>query len=88
MLSKDKKDDKGNACNCQVLIREKCPLRGECNKKYVVCKATTPTPDPHFYISVTKDFKPTWLVHKQTFKNKDNKKATGLSAFVWERAYD
>ena len=68
--------------------RENCPLRGKCNQKNVVYKATTPAPDPHFYIGVTEDFKPRWQVHKQTFKNSELKKATALSAFVWEKGLE
>ena len=85
VLNKDKKSSKEKACTCQVSKRENCPLRGKCNQKNVVYKATTPEPDPHFYIGVTEDFKPRWQVHKQTFKNSELKKATALSAFVWEK---
>ena len=39
-------------------------------------------------LGVTEDFKPRWQVHKQTFKNSELKKATALSAFVWEKGLD
>ena len=53
ILSKDKKSDIEKACNCQVSKRENFPLRGKCNQKNVVYKATTPAQDPHFYNGVT-----------------------------------
>ena len=85
ILSKSKKDDTRKACNCQASKRDKCPLNGKCQQRNVIYKATTPNPDPHFYIGVTEDFKPRWHTHKQSFKNIELKKATCLSTFVWEK---
>ena len=85
VLSKNKKDDNRKECNCQTSKREKCPLRGKCQQRNVIYKATTPDPDPHFYIGVTEHFKPRWHTHKQSFKNEELKKATCLSTYVWEK---
>ena len=71
-------------CNCQKSKRDKCPLRGHCNRKNVVYKATTPGPNPHIYVGVTENFKARWHVHKQSFKNSEYKDATALSTYVWE----
>ena len=75
-------------CNCQKSKRDKCPLRGHCNRKNVVYKATTPGPNPHIYVGVTENFKARWHVHKQSFKNSEYKDATALSAYVWEEKLD
>ena len=85
ILSKAKGKKNGKDCNCQASKRESCPLRGKCNQKNVIYKATTPEPDSHFYVGVTEDFKHRWQVHKQSFKNEELKKATTLSSFVWEK---
>ena len=73
-------------CNCQTSKKDNCPLRGHCNQTNVIYKATTPAPNPHFYVGVTENFKARWGTHKQTFKKPDLKNATGLSTFVWDHS--
>ena len=85
LQKRKRKTAKDKKCNCQTSKRDKCPLKGHCNQTNVVYKATTPAPDPHFYIGVTENFKIRWGTHKQSFKKADLKNSTGLSTFVWER---
>ena len=69
-------------CNCQASKREKCPLRGKCQQRNVVYKATLP---PTQMPRVTEHFKPCLHTHKQSFRNEELKKATCLSTYVWEK---
>ena len=71
-------------CNCRASKRESCPLNGQCNRSNVIYKATTPGPDPHFYIGVTENFKARWHQHKQSFKKEELMNVTALSTYVWD----
>ena len=46
---KRRQSETNKKCNCQKSKREKCPLRGHCNRRNVVYKATTPGPNPQIY---------------------------------------
>ena len=81
---KQRHTENNKKCNCQKSKREKCPLRGHCNRRNVVYKATTPGPNPHIYVGVTENFKARWQGHKQSFKNPELKDATALSSFIWK----
>ena len=82
VLSKNKKDDNRKECNCQVSKREKCPLRGKCQQRNVVYKATLP---PTQMPRVTEHFKPCLHTHKQSFRNEELKKATCLLTPMYGR---
>ena len=56
-------------CNCQVSVRDQCPLNNDCQQFDVIYEATTMENPPKKYVGSTVDFKKRYGVHKHSFKN-------------------
>ena len=70
-------------CNCRK--KDECPVQGNCLRP-VVYKATIKVGEEEkTYIGSTNNFKNRFSAHKNSFKNNNNKNATALSTFIWER---
>ena len=71
-------------CNCRV--KEECPMRGCCQVKSIVYKATVTSNDEvKEYIGLTEPpFKHRYANHKTSFRHERYENSTELSKYVWD----
>ena len=75
---------KEKKCNCQISVRDQCPLKNDCQQYDVIYEATTSENPPKKYVGSTIDFKKRYGSHKFSFKTLANKMETALSKHVWD----
>ena len=72
-------------CNCQKRVQS-CPIRGECQTKALVYKATIKTDDDNLrtYTGCTdRKFEERLYEHRTDANNTDNRSRTKMSTHVW-----
>ena len=71
-------------CNC--LVKEECPMEGQCLKKEIIYQATVKSEgnETQNYIGLTANtFKKRYSGHLYNFNNEDSN-GTTLSAYIWK----
>ena len=72
------------ACNCRK--KEECPVNGNCQQPVVyMATVNIEGEEKKTYIGSTNNFKKRYSAHKGSFKNSNQKNATALSAYIWEK---
>ena len=74
-------------CNCKGNSKEPCPLKGNCQAKAIIYKATVTTKDGKemdYYGLCETPFKLRYGNHKHALNNKSSTHHTKLSEYVWK----
>ena len=86
LRSEGQENNKTSSCNCRR--NTTCPVDGKCNTKGVIYQATVERKDTgelNKYIGLCDTtFKIRLASHKNSFKDKDKRKSTKLSDYIWD----
>ena len=83
----EKGEETPKGCNCQISVRQNCPMPGRCREETLIYKATIETLDStERYIGMTENsFKSRYGGHKGNLEDKDKEGSTTLSTYYHKK---